>query len=84
MSVSATLRPHRLFLHYLTPVRGQDHSVTCMFTPIHKFSSHNIVVTSQVSLSTQTKSDKNITDLGLEFTTAVPFTQNASLDMKSL
>ena len=34
VSVSAVRPPCHLFLHYVTSVRGQDHSITCMFSTL--------------------------------------------------
>ena len=41
VSVTATLATYHLFLHYVTSVRGWDHSVT----HVYKFSTHSTALT---------------------------------------
>ena len=45
MSISATPSPYHLFRHYVTSERGQDHSVTYMFTTKNMLTRHNNVMT---------------------------------------
>ena len=68
VSVSATLPSYHLSLHYVTSVRGQDHSVTYMFSSTYKFQYITVLWCSEFFCSDIYYIVK---DLGFVFTTVV-------------